>query len=247
MRVQAQLKGIVSLRDCESEMNFQERFQEFLQANGWVYREADPIDTPSDKFVQQNASCIGSAVFHPGYPSETSPDVHRRYILSRTWDPNLPVMAAFMMNPSSANELAGDATVDFLMEYAYKNSFGRLIVVNTSPVIKGSKTKKKDFPNDPDNWFFIRHSFEKADVIILGWGENGNKYGVPVLKKHHPFLELLKQNRKKLRVFGYGGSAKKSPFPKHPHPQVISQRFSLNHDLVKVSEKKLMAMLGENK
>lgn len=246
MSVQTQLKGIVSLRDGESESDFQKSLQEFLQFNGWVYREAEPIDAPSDKFVQGNASCIGSAIFHPGYPNKANPDVHRRYILSRTWDPNSPVMASFMMNPSSANELTGDATVDFLMEYAYKNGFGRLIVVNTSPVIKGSNTDETDFPNDPDNWFYICHTLEKADVIILGWGENGNKYGVPVLKEHYAFVELLNENRNKLRVFGYGGSAKK-PFPKHPHPQVASQRFSFDHDLVEVSEKELMALLGETK
>lgn len=239
------LSGIVNLNKGESEDYFKEKLHEWMKINRWEYRDADPINIPSKQFVQNNAAYIGSAVFHPEYSNSSKPEVNRRYFLSRIWEPNLPIMTVLMMNPSSANELVGDATVDFVMEYAREHGFGTLFVVNTSSVIKGSKTTIDDFPRDPNNWFYIQYAINRAELVILGWGENGRDFAVPILQSNYKFKDFLEGNFKKLHVFGYGDENSRRPYPKHPHPQVVKQRFPLDHALTKVTPYMLEKIVKE--
>lgn len=246
MSLRTILSGLVNLKEGESELYFKEKLDEWMCINGWTYKAADPINAPSEKFIQNDAVYFGSAVFHPEYQNELKIDVNRRYFLRRIWDPNLPVMTVFMMNPSSANELVGDATVDFVMNYAQKHKFGALYVVNTSPVIKGSKTIIDDYPNDPDNWFYIQYAINNARLVVLGWGEKGRDYGVPQLRSNYEFKKLLESNLKKLHVFDYGENTRRA-YPKHPHPQVEGQRFNLDHPLIAVTPEMLEKFLIEKR
>lgn len=78
---------------------------------------------------------MGSAIFHKSYSGllDEKSATKRRYFLQRTWDSNLPIMCTLMMNPSAADEISGDATVDFMIRYAKYYNYGSLLVVNTSP------------------------------------------------------------------------------------------------------------------
>ena len=148
-----------------------------------------------------------------------------------------------MMNPSSASELAGDVTVDFMMDYAKHHGYGTLVVVNTSPLIKGSNTNETDFPADANNWFYIEYALSNATEVVLGWGEKGQKYGVPILKLNYDLPALLERHHDKLRVFGYGKEKTRRPFPKHPHPRRKDQRFPLDHVLLEVTVEMRISML----
>ena len=77
-------------------------------------------------------------------------------------------------------------------------------------------------------------------------GENGQKYGLPKIIKKYPLIELLQTNQHKLRVFGYGKENTRQIYPKHPHPQKVSQRFSYQHKLVHVTEEILNKLLGSH-
>ncbi len=244
MSLRTKMSGLVNLNEGESEAYFQEKMNEWMDLNGWTFMSADLINVPSEKFIQNDAAFIGSAIFHPEYQSESKVKVNRRYFLRRVWNPTLPIMTVFMMNPSSANELVGDATVDFVMNYAQKLKFGSLLVVNTSPVIKGSNTNIDDFPNDPDNWFFIQYALNNTNLVLLGWGKQGMEYGVPQLRSNYKFKKLLEDNLEKLHVFDYGGNSRRA-YPKHPYPRVESMRFNLNHSLIPVTSIMLGKLLKE--
>ena len=111
------VNGLFTLKEGESELEFLEKLKEWILENGWEFSHAAPIEIPNNSFRPVHG--IGSAVFHPEYNGNDSvPEVNRRYFLRRIWSANLPILAAFMMNPSSASELTGDDTVDFMMDYA---------------------------------------------------------------------------------------------------------------------------------
>ncbi|WP_186446091.1 DUF1643 domain-containing protein [Paenibacillus cremeus] len=80
------------------------------------------IPVPRKSFQVAHEKIKGAAVFHPKYqPETTNPKVKRRYLLHRLWSSDLPVMTAFLMNPSAADELVGDDTVDYIVRYAKHN------------------------------------------------------------------------------------------------------------------------------
>ncbi|WP_411504878.1 DUF1643 domain-containing protein [Brevibacillus centrosporus] len=108
------------------------------------------------------------------------------------------------MNPSVASELTGDETVDFLVNYLKQEllDYGRLTIVNTSPIVKGSKTRKADFIMDQVNNDIISEILETADLIILEWGKNGQNFGVPLMSA--TLRSLFLKTFQKLFVFGYG-------------------------------------------
>ncbi|PFS47140.1 hypothetical protein COK44_17380 [Bacillus cereus] len=87
-------------------------------------------------------------------------------------------MTAFMMNPSSADESCGDNTVNFMIKVAKYNNYGSLFVINTSPIIKRSKATKEDFINDIENYEYIEYADGISEVVVLGWGKNGQRYGI---------------------------------------------------------------------
>ncbi|MDR3542703.1 MAG: DUF1643 domain-containing protein [Desulfosporosinus sp.] len=236
------VNGLFTLKEGEAELEFLEKLNEWILENGWEFRDAAPIEIPDNSFRPVHA--IGSAVFHPEYNGNDSmPEVNRRYFLRRTWNANLPILTTFMMNPSSASELTGDNTVDFMMDYAKRHGYGTLLVVNTSPVIKRSNTNETDFPPDANNWFYIKYALSNATEVVLGWGEKGQKYGVPILKSNYALAALLERHHDKLRVFGYGKENTTGLFPKHPHPQKMTQRFPLDHVLQEVTVEKRILML----
>ncbi|MFG6117193.1 DUF1643 domain-containing protein [Halobacillus sp. MO56] len=230
--------GILNLNNNERYEDFQSKLNDWIIQNGWEPSNAGAVVLPERKSPPVRVG-YGSSVFHPEYTNGVNtPEVNKRYFLSRTWDPELPIITTFMMNPSAADELSGDTTVDFLIDFAKYNGFGTLFVINTSPLIKGSKTEKVDFQEDDCNFYYIEYAINNSEIVVLGWGENGQKYGVPTLTFNYPLQELLDKNHFKLKVFDYGKENSRSIFPKHPRPQVVNQRFSVNHKLIHVSENK---------
>jgi hypothetical protein len=71
----------------------------------------------------------------------------------------------------------------------------------------------------------------------------GRRWGMPTLLRDYSFAQLLKENHDKLRVFGYVDEDQRRPYPKHPYPLMDEHRFSLDHELIVVTEEKREAML----
>lgn len=155
-------------------------------------------------------------------------------------------MTVFMMNPSKADALGEDGTVDFMIQVAKHNKCGTLFVVNINPITKGDKVIESDFPIDPYNDHYINFTIENSDVVILAWGNKRQKFGISNLKEDELFIELMSKHRKKFKVFDYGNKGTKDIYPKHPRPHLQSAHFTIDHKLLDVTDDKLSALFKGN-
>lgn len=105
-----------------------------------------------------------------------SPCRRYRYALWRIWDKSKPACLFLMLNPSTADEITNDKTVERCERRARMTGFGGLRVANifafrsTDPAALYSEAD----PIGPEN---NRHILEAASVsglIVCGWGTHGN-------------------------------------------------------------------------
>ena len=99
-----------------------------------------------------------------------------RYRLWRVWDEDAPRVLFIMLNPSTADELDNDPTVERCERRALSWGFGSVEVVNifayraTSP----DDMKRQDDPVGPENDFYIQQAVQDAYMIVCAWGAHGN-------------------------------------------------------------------------
>ena len=97
-----------------------------------------------------------------------------RYTLWRVWDRTLPLVNFVMLNPSTADEVLNDPTVERCERRARKMGYGGLIVTNafalrsTDP--KG--LRRIDDPVGPENDHHISVSAAQAALVVCGWGKH---------------------------------------------------------------------------
>lgn len=237
------LDGIINFGEqIVSKKEFESEFNDWIKKKGWTYQSIEDINSPyledlEQDFVFNSNSLMAGAIFNGRK--------EKRYFLSRIWNPNSPVAAAFLMNPSYADELRGDGTIDFLMDYLHRRSYGGLIVVNTSSVIKPSKATEADFPkHDKENIEVILNVLSSVKTVILGWGESGNKYAVPNFTNE--MKDQLKLNIEKIFAFEIGGketNTGRQLYPCHPSPIGDKNKY-INTSLKKIDINQLRKILN---
>ncbi|MEQ6376550.1 DUF1643 domain-containing protein [Bacillaceae bacterium S4-13-56] len=239
--------GSIQFSSDDLNLNFQEQLEKWIVGNGWELNSFLSTELPNATIAPIQVG-MGTAIFHPGYKAKKDcpNEAKKRFFLSRVWDNSLPTLTIFMMNPSSADELSGDTTVEFMISFAKNHNFGSLSIINTSPIIKGSDTTQNHFEVDDEQWKLIEYAIKKADSVVLGWGEKGQRFGIPLLMENYPLKELLFQNLSKLKVFDFGKSNYCELYPKHPRPKLVHQRFSVDHQLKNVTEDDLMNLIPSN-
>lgn len=122
-----------------------------------------------------------------------SPCRKYRYTLWRQWaDPaDKGTMLALMLNPSTADEVANDPTVERVERRARAMGFGRLIVCNifafraTDP----AEMKAQADPVGPENDAAILEASRQADLVLCAWGTHGSHMG-----RSSQIRDLLKQS-----------------------------------------------------
>jgi hypothetical protein len=98
-----------------------------------------------------------------------------RYRLWRYWDRTKPHLVFLMLNPSTADELKNDPTVERCEVRARTMGFGGLEVVNifayraTDP---GQMLSQKD-PIGPDNNQAILDAIKGSGMVVCAWGNHG--------------------------------------------------------------------------
>lgn len=103
-----------------------------------------------------------------------------RYILSRRWSTG-PVLAFIMLNPSTADGLADDATILKCIGFARRFGFGGIEVVN---LFAYRATKPADMlaaadPVGAANDAHIEAVTLLANEFVCAWGVNANKTDRP--------------------------------------------------------------------
>lgn len=120
-----------------------------------------------------------------------SPCRRYRYRLWRTWDEKLPVATFIMLNPSTADDVENDPTVERCQRRAMQLGFGGLRVANlfawrsTDPEALYSATTD---PVGRLNDQAIYEQSKDAGIVICAWGTHGNHMG-----RGKQVLEMLRE------------------------------------------------------
>lgn len=96
-----------------------------------------------------------------------------RYMLQRTWDRFRDLSMTFvMLNPSTADGQADDATIRRCRWFAHSNGCGSMMIVNLFALRSKNPKRLVDAvdPIGPDNDSWIRAGVRDADIVVLGWG-----------------------------------------------------------------------------
>ncbi len=107
--------------------------------------------------------------------AQFSPCRRYRYKLWREWDGTKDTIAFCMLNPSTADEIDNDPTVERCERRARAWGYGRLEVVNifalrsTDPAL----LYREQDPSGPDNYSAIIETAKRAKIVVCAWGAHG--------------------------------------------------------------------------
>lgn len=153
------------------------------------------MTTLSEKYVESGA--------------HFSDDLKYRYSLWRVWEPKKAIVCFLMLNPSTADCIKNDPTVERCERRARMMGFGGMFVVNvfayraTDPQVMRAQ---KD-PVGPDNDKNILQHARAASLVICAWGNHGE-----FKDRYTQVLGMLRTNGIKLHHLGLT----KAQQPRHP-------------------------------
>lgn len=132
-----------------------------------------------------------------------------RYRLWRTCNAGHGRMAALLLNPSTADEVNNDPTVERVWRRAQKLGFARLDVVNLFALRSTDPRRLRDHPEPigPENDVAILSACQGAALVLCGWGEHGAYRG-----RAAAVCDLLDRAGVRLHAIGINASGA----PKHP-------------------------------
>ncbi len=138
-----------------------------------------------------------------------SPCEQYRYDLTRTWAPAGPKALFVMLNPSTATELANDATIERVERRAQRMGFGAYRVCNlfawraTDP----QQLRAAAAPVGQETDDVLVEACHWADQVICGWGNHGALHG-----RGSAVEDLMRHSDRALFHLGLT----KAGHPKHP-------------------------------
>jgi hypothetical protein len=131
-----------------------------------------------------------------------------RYHLWRRWDESKARLCFIMLNPSTADHERNDPTIARCVSFAKDWRCGSLDVVNLFALrsTDSSYLRQVKDPVGPHNDRIIIEVAQKADLIVVAWGNHG-----ALLERYRQVLDLLPVAQA-LQCFGVNLSGQ----PRHP-------------------------------
>jgi len=162
--------------------------------------EDDPVPTQLDMMTDLTGDA-SAATF--------SPCRTYRYTLRRTWDPAKPCIVFLMLNPSTADEVQNDPTVERCHRRAIRMGAGGVVVVNLFALRSTDPSALYGHPDPvgPANDASIVDECSKAGMVIAAWGTHGKHLG-----RAEAVLALLAAAGVKLHALAVNADGS----PKHP-------------------------------
>jgi hypothetical protein len=154
-----------------------------------------------------------------------------RYSLSRVWNNRLPKLTFIMLNPSIADHLKSDPTLNKCLNFAIENNYGSLEIVNLFAYRSNDPKNLRTAldPIGPDNDYYIKQAIEDAGSVVLAWGGDNGRY----LGRDKQVLKLISDHSLKVMCFEDYSSKKK---PMHPltlkNGFILTSFFEENRDNV---------------
>ena len=140
--------------------------------------------------------------------ADFSPCGTYRYRLWRRWDDG-PTVAFIMLNPSTADALQNDPTIERCHRRAVNMGFSALEVVNlfayraTDP----KRLKKFSHPVGPENDAILLQTASNSEMVICAWGGHGDHRN-----RHQEVRNALRDNGIKTYVLSLTAKG----LPGHP-------------------------------
>ncbi|NOT64672.1 MAG: DUF1643 domain-containing protein [Methylotenera sp.] len=99
-----------------------------------------------------------------------------RYWLRRDWDLALPAISFLMLNPSTADEMQNDPTIERCQRRAIAMGYGSMIIVNLFP-FRMTDSRLLNTVNDllgdlPEADNCILRAVEISEQTVCGWGKH---------------------------------------------------------------------------
>jgi len=136
-----------------------------------------------------------------------------RYRLERELGPVGLIIAAFGVNPSKADAIIDDQTVNKWMGFGRRNS-GRKIIIGNPHGYRATDVNELAGVSDPvgpDNWEHLRQIIADADILWPCWGSR-NKLPQELHTNLYRLKQLIFESGKPVMILGLT----KSGDPKHP-------------------------------
>ncbi len=136
-----------------------------------------------------------------------------RYILWRTWNPNLPRTGFLLLNPSTATEHVLDPTLTRCQNFAKKWGAGGMVVANIFALRSTNPAALKQIadPIGPDNDAAIAAVLTTCNKIVAGWGNHGS-----IMARHEQITKLICKLPAHRQSDVVCFAITKSGAPKHP-------------------------------
>lgn len=131
------------------------------------------------------------AVFHEEEGKEY------RFYLKKEWDSDKDNITFLMLNPSKADELKSDNTVNNATNFAVDKGFGSITIVNlfadmgTDKKILAKRSNNTDKINDQ----YIKLALQESKEFVIAWQRSIYK------KRKRAIMKILKKESPKLRSF----------------------------------------------
>lgn len=153
-------------------------------------------------YVVENDTTVVPLPFTPLTGATFSEDRIFRYHLWRKWAETGTTCTFALLNPSTADEIKNDPTVERCERYARAWGHAQLVVVN---IFAFRATLPKDMrraidPIGPLNDEFIADAAKRSAMVVCGWGNHG-KYMfrdtevLKILREHSKNVFCLKKNK----------------------------------------------------
>lgn len=157
-----------------------------------------------------------------------------RYSLTRIWDHNKDMCTIIMLNPSIADAVEDDRTINNIVNLAVHNNFGGVEVVNLFAYRATDRNELDTNSNiaiGDENDNYIIEAAKRSKKIVLGWGNSAVELkNIKEHKRDKVVAELL--NSKGYELFC--AKLTKKGCPKHPlYISGETQFFKIKWDGVK--------------
>lgn len=108
-----------------------------------------------------------------------SPCETYRYGLSRVWDAGLPAVLFVMLNPSTADELKNDPTIERCQRRAVAMGCGSVRIANLFAfrATRPEDLRRAPDPEGPENAALLALWSQEAQMTVAAWGVHGAYLG----------------------------------------------------------------------
>lgn len=99
-----------------------------------------------------------------------------RYMLTRIWDETLPTISYLLLNPSTADEMVNDPTIERCQRRAVTYGYGQMIIVNLFPFRMTDSTQLHTIENllgdNTEADSAIIQAVSISEMTVCGWGNH---------------------------------------------------------------------------